>query len=55
MGLINESQQKQLRDGFEELDENVKLITFTQEMECQFCKETRQLLEDINSDIYSRL
>lgn len=47
MGLISKSQQKQLRDGFAELDENVKLIVFTQEMECQFCKQTRQILEDV--------
>jgi len=25
----------------------VKLINFTQELECQFCRETRQLLEEV--------
>jgi glutaredoxin-like protein len=47
MGLIQKSQQKQLKDRFKELDGNVRLIVFTQEMECQYCKETRQLMEDI--------
>lgn len=47
MGLIKESQQEQLKERFEELDGNVKLIVFTQEMECQYCRETSQLMEDI--------
>ena len=47
MDLIQESQQEQLKDRFKELDGNVKLIVFTQEMECQYCEQTRQLMEDI--------
>jgi glutaredoxin-like protein len=47
MSLIKEEQQEQLREMFEELDEKVKLIVFTQEMECQYCSDTRQLVEDI--------
>jgi glutaredoxin-like protein len=47
MGLIKESQRKQLEEKFRDLDGNVKLIVFTQEMECQYCRETRQLMEDI--------
>jgi len=47
MGLIKESQQKQLKDRFKKLDGNVKLIVFTQEMECQYCEQTRQLMQDI--------
>jgi len=47
MALIQESQQEQLKDRFKELDGNVKLIVFTQEMECQYCKETRQLMEEV--------
>ena len=47
MGLIKESQKEQLKERFEELDGNVKLIVFTQEMECQYCRETSQLMEDI--------
>ena len=49
MGLIKEAQQKQLKDIFDKLEGNVKLVYFTQEMECPFCKETRELLQDISS------
>lgn len=47
MGLIKEEQQKQLKEHFKELHGNVRLVMFTQEMECQYCSETRQLMEDI--------
>ena len=47
MSLIQESQQEQLKDRFKELDGSVKLTVFTQEMECQYCEQTRQLMEDI--------
>ena len=47
MGLIKEEQEEQLREKFEKLSEDVKLIVFTQEMECQFCEQTRELMEDI--------
>ena len=47
MGLIKEPQQKQLRKIFKKLDGNIKLIVFTQEMECHYCSETRQLMNDI--------
>jgi glutaredoxin-like protein len=47
MGLIEESQQEQLKETFKELDGNVKLIVFTQEVECQYCEETRKLMEEI--------
>jgi glutaredoxin-like protein len=47
MGLIKEEQQKQLKELFKKLKRDVKFIFFTQEMECPFCKETRELLEDI--------
>jgi len=49
MGLIKESQQEQLKERFKELDGNLKLIVFSQEMECQYCKETRELMEEIAS------
>ena len=47
MGLIKEDQKEQLREKFKELDQDVKLIVFTQEMECQYCENTRELMEDI--------
>ena len=47
MSLIKEEQQEQLKEKFKELDGDVKLVVFTQEMECQYCEQTRELAEDI--------
>jgi glutaredoxin-like protein len=48
MPLISEKDAEYLRKEFEtNLVEPVKLIMFTQEMECQFCAETRQIVEEI--------
>lgn len=55
MGLIKEAQQKQLKDIFKKLDENVKLIYFTQEIECPFCVQTRELLEDVASLSHNKI
>ncbi len=47
MGIIKEEQKEQLKERFKDLDGNVKLIVFTQENECRYCEETRQVMEDI--------
>lgn len=49
MGIINEEQREQLQERFKELDGDVKIIVFTQENECQYCEETKQLMEDVAS------
>jgi len=49
MSLIKEKQQAQLKDIFKKLGDKVKLIYFTQEMECPFCREARELFQDISS------
>ena len=49
MSLIKEQQQKQLKDLFKKLDGNVKLVFFTQEMECPFCSQARELIQDVSS------
>jgi glutaredoxin-like protein len=49
MSLIKEQQQKQLKDIFKKLENKIKLVYFTQEMECPFCKEARELLQDVSS------
>jgi len=45
--FLNEENQKYVREMLSEMEESVKLIYFTQAMECQYCKETRQLLEEL--------
>lgn len=47
MPLIQERDRPEIQKRLAELREPVKLINFTQELECQYCKETRQLLEEV--------
>jgi glutaredoxin-like protein len=48
MPLISEKDAEYLRDEFEtNLVNPVKLMMFTQAIECQFCAETRQIVEEI--------
>ncbi len=47
MALLQEADRKVLEEKFADLKNPVKLIVFTQEMECQYCKETRQLAEEV--------
>jgi glutaredoxin-like protein len=48
MPFISDEDKKYLQDRFEkEMEEEIKIIYFTQDFECQFCKETRQILEEI--------
>ncbi len=49
MSLLQEADQKHLREQFEALETPVKLVMFTQEMECQYCRETRQISEEVAS------
>ncbi len=47
MSLVQESVKKQLEQVLKNLSNPVRLVVFTQEMECQFCRENRQLAEEI--------
>lgn len=47
MALLQEADRKVLEEKFSDLKNPVKLVVFTQEMECQYCKETRQLAEEV--------
>lgn len=48
MPLISAQDAEQLRQEFAaQLDSPVKLIMFTQTVECQYCGETRQIVEEI--------
>ena len=48
MGFLNESVRKEIRPILDALQNTVKLVFFTQKTECRFCKETRDLLEEIS-------
>ena len=47
MGLLKESDKEAVRERFSELQSDVKIINFTQTIECMYCSETRSLLEEI--------
>jgi glutaredoxin-like protein len=48
VALISEKDAEYIRNEFEtNLDRPVKMLMFTQAMECQFCAETRQIVEEI--------
>jgi len=47
MSLLKEEDQKHLQNEFESLTAPVKLVMFTQEMECQYCRETHMISEEV--------
>ncbi len=47
MSLINGQVQAQVKQEFAQLVNSVKLVLFTQAVECQYCKETRELGEEL--------
>ena len=47
MALLSEQDQEHLRNEFAGLKAPVQLIVFTQEFECQYCRETRQIAEEV--------
>jgi len=49
MSLLKEKDQKLLIEEFKSLQEPVKIVLFTQEMECQYCSETRMIAEEISA------
>ena len=47
MPFITGDDAKQVGEILEKLPRTVKLIYFTQELECQFCRETHQLMNEL--------
>lgn len=48
MSLLRDKDRKMLIEKFEaELKDDVKFIFFTQEVECQYCRETKQILNEV--------
>ena len=48
MKLLNKKVIKDLEDIFKDLKKQVTLKFFSQDFECQYCKDTRQLLEEVS-------
>lgn len=47
MALLDDTLKEQVREALGDLPNAVKLVMFTQEFECDFCRETRQLVEEV--------
>jgi glutaredoxin-like protein len=47
MALINEKDAKVVTGRLEKLAGPVRLVVFTQEFECAYCRETRELVEEL--------
>ena len=48
MGLIPDDKKELLRKEFKEkMEDSVKILMFTQEIECKFCSDTRQLAQEL--------
>ncbi len=50
MPLINKEDQEYLRKEFDEkLKEEINILVFTEETDCQYCNETKQIIEELSS------
>jgi len=49
MSLIQEKDRLAIQERLNEMKHPVKIINFSQEFECQYCRETRQLMEELNA------
>ncbi|MCK4836667.1 MAG: thioredoxin family protein, partial [Candidatus Aminicenantes bacterium] len=47
MAMLDDNMKKELAESFKGIKKDVVIKYFTQEMECQFCKETRELLREL--------
>jgi len=47
MPLMDEKTRNDVREILQQVTGPVKLLMFTQEFECQYCKETRELAEEV--------
>lgn len=59
MGLISNDDREHLKNEFAQLTNSVRLVMFTQDHECQYCRETREIVNElselsdkINVDVY---
>ncbi len=49
MALLKETDREHLRNEFKQLANPVKLVFFTQGLECEYCPLTQQVLEEVVS------
>ncbi len=49
MALLKDKDKEMLKEELKKLEQPVKLVVFTQKMECQYCAETRMIAEEISA------
>ena len=49
MSLLQDKDREQVHQLFAGLSNPVKLVMFTQELECEYCTQTRELVEEVAS------
>ncbi len=49
MGFIRDSDKPLIKERLDALRSEITLSYFTQEVECDFCRETRELLEELST------
>jgi glutaredoxin-like protein len=54
MALIQDREKAKVKEILARMDQPVRIVNFTQELECQYCRETRQLLEEV-ADLSDKL
>ncbi len=47
MALLRDKDREEIREALEDLPADVTLLYFTQDFECDYCGETRMLLEEL--------
>lgn len=47
MPMLKDRDRKMIQEWFEKLRDPVRLIVFTQEHECEYCEQTRSIVEEI--------
>ncbi len=47
MSLISPTDQERLRESFAEMTRSVRLLFFTQTLDCETCLQTRQILDEL--------
>ena len=49
MGILKDKDKKKVANIFRDIGKDVKIIMFTQEMECPHCEMTRTMLEEVSA------
>lgn len=47
MAILEDKQKEQLKEIFQRLDREVRVLLFSQEFECPHCKLTREMIEEV--------